>query len=267
MKALQETESPTNEDIMASAMGLLGEKEIEDDERVTYGDLRMRISPKEGKAITLLADQLFSPSLLLAERIERGLIPLHGVTMLELGAGVALPSLLASTLPSPPALVVITDYPDEAIMSNLRYNVESNGDLIQPGCEVIVRGYEWGTDATTLLNILPPAKSGTGYDVLFLSDLLYFDAHDSLIRSMVLLLSRRPASRAYIGAGKYTPSAVCSRFLSAAADAGFVVEQGEFDGDWKGSMNVSDLTAEELCLRKGNVYWWVARWNNTVLQT
>jgi len=186
--------------------------------------------------------------------------------MLELGGGVALPSLLASTLETPPSLVVITDYPDEAIMSNLRYNVDSNKHLVQGCCKVVVRGYEWGKEVNLLLDILPPTEYEPGYDVLFLSDLLYFEAHNDLIKSMVLLLSRRSTSRAYIGAGKYTPLTVCSKFLQVAASAGFVVEEGEFDGGWKGSMNVSGLTDEELDLRKANVYWWVAKWDESMLQ-
>jgi len=93
------------------------------------------------KANTLLADRLFSPSLLLAERIERGLVPATGCSglvsksaieygthlfiyfilllffhkVVELGAGCALPSLLMATLAEHPSVILVTDHPDKTI--------------------------------------------------------------------------------------------------------------------------------------------------------
>lgn len=124
----------------------------------------------------MLADHLFSPSLLLAEHIERGLIPCCGrsgqpiailpallcpniwpnnfrstVQVIELGAGCALPSLLMATLPDPPSLVVVTDYPDAIILGNLSNNVEQNRHLFQKDCDVRCVGYEWGQDLGVLL--------------------------------------------------------------------------------------------------------------------
>ena len=122
------------------------------------------------QANALLADHLFSPSLLLAERIERALIPLHNKTgacliyhhnlrvsnwlclpVIELGAGCALPSLVASTLAQPPRLVTITDYPDATILDNLSKNVHRNRDKVASGCTVVHLGYEWGQDVGPLL--------------------------------------------------------------------------------------------------------------------
>ncbi|TFY59004.1 hypothetical protein EVJ58_g6050, partial [Rhodofomes roseus] len=97
--------------------------DLQDDGEIHYGPLVLTVAPK---ANTLLADHLFSPSLLLAERIERGLIPLEAQTVVELGAGCALPSLLASTLARPPSLVVPTDYLDAPILVNLTRNLERN---------------------------------------------------------------------------------------------------------------------------------------------
>jgi nicotinamide N-methyltransferase len=72
--------------------------------------------------------------------------------VIELGAGCGLPSLLSATLPKPPRLVVVTDYPDEVILGNLRRNVEKNGALFQAsGCVVLCRGYEWGESAEQLM--------------------------------------------------------------------------------------------------------------------
>ena len=112
------------------------------------------------EANNLLADNLFSPALLLAERIERGLVPVQGRTVIELGAGCGLPSMLAATGSARgglPALVIATDYPDALILNNLRSNMTRNADMFAPGCAVYSEGFEWGTNTDHLLyvGILP----------------------------------------------------------------------------------------------------------------
>ena len=121
----------------------------------------------------MLADHLFSPALFLAERIELNLLDVGRktgsffllnirssalliwhillLTVIELGAGCGLPSLLLSTQPEPPSLVVLTDYPDENIMGNLKMNVDRNQHVASSGCNVKWAAYEWGTDHFALL--------------------------------------------------------------------------------------------------------------------
>jgi hypothetical protein len=76
---------------------------------------------------------------------------IRSIAVIELGAGCALPSLLLSTLPAAPSAVVVTDYPDESILGNVKQNVERNKALVSKGCEVYYRGYDWGTDVSDLL--------------------------------------------------------------------------------------------------------------------
>ncbi|KAI0074632.1 hypothetical protein K474DRAFT_1647687 [Panus rudis PR-1116 ss-1] len=259
------------DDILNDTIHLFGD-EVEEDETIRYGPLVLTTAPKEGKANTLLADHLFSPSLLLAERIERGLIPVSGTTMIELGAGCALPSLLSSTLPDPPRLVVITDYPDETILGNLRGNVERNRGAVTPGCEVRCVGYEWGSDTSSLLDLTP---HHAGYATLILSDVLHFDSsHALLLSSLTSLLARTGEAKTYVAAGKYTAVEVCERFLREGERRGLVwVEGGEGGGEnekeWKGSMEVrgGGLDREQLAIRKGMCRWWVGRWSDEVLRT
>jgi nicotinamide N-methyltransferase len=71
--------------------------------------------------------------------------------VVELGAGCALLSLLASTLANTPALVVTTCYPSDVILSNLETNVTQNAHLAQDDCRVVSLGYEWGADASAVL--------------------------------------------------------------------------------------------------------------------
>ncbi|KAG6888725.1 hypothetical protein C0992_007634 [Termitomyces sp. T32_za158] len=78
--------------------------------------------------------------------------------VIELGAGTGLPSLLLATTPDNPALVVVTDYPDENILGNLKKNLERNRPNFQATCRVECAGYEWGTDAEPLLDGLKVGK-------------------------------------------------------------------------------------------------------------
>lgn len=250
------------EDVLGDSIGLFGDEE-RDDGTIQYGPLTLTTAPKEGKANTLLADHLFSPSLLLAERMERGLIPLAGRSMVELGAGCALPSLLSATLADPPALVVITDYPDKTILDNLSGNVERNRASFSGRCDVRYVGYEWGTDVAPLLRMAPG-----GYDVVVLSDLLHFDAsHHVLLSSLTALLRKSGSARTYVAAGKYTPAPVCEHFLREGEKVGLVWEEGEDESVWRGALDVrgGGLDREQLGVRKGMCRWWTGRWSEAHL--
>ncbi|KAJ7468060.1 hypothetical protein FB451DRAFT_1352434 [Mycena latifolia] len=250
-------------DILNDALAFLGGSKVVEDEIIKYGDLQLTVAAKvtrmqvdftyllliwmsqEGKANTLLADHLFSPGLFLAERIERGLIPVHNLNVIEFGAGCALPSLLMSTLAAPPATIVVTDYPDPGILGNLVRNVERNSHLVSPRCTVRCGGYEWGTDVTPLLAY--PGIAGHGYDLVVLSDLLHFhSSHAVLISSVEALLAHSPAARVHVAAGNYTKPDVCDNFLHE-------------EREWLGGSSVSGLDRLALAARKGACRYWVGR--------
>lgn len=266
------------EDILPDSLEILGTERVEDPGCIRYGDLVLTVAPKEGKANTLLADHLFSPALLLAERIERGLVEVAGRSIIELGAGCALPSLLAATLSAPPILVVVTDYPDDIILGNLRSTVERNEKHFRPPCVVHCQGYEWGKDASSLLHLSENPDGSRGYDVVIMSDLLHFhSSHDALIYSLSSLLAKKASARVYVAAGTYTPRAVCQNFLDMGSHIGLVWEsdsgtsgQGNEDenkGDiearslWLGTRTIAGIDATQLGVRKGMCRWWVGRWH------
>ncbi|KAF5390050.1 hypothetical protein D9757_003797 [Collybiopsis confluens] len=256
----------SSEDILNDALSFLGGNPVIQRDIIEYGPLRLTVAPKEGKANTLLADHLFSPSLLLTELIERGLIPLQRKTLIELGAGCSLPSLAACTLSSPtntPSLVVTSDYPDPVILNNLKQNVERNQMLASPTCKLHCTGYEWGQEVRELLSFLPTTDKPGGFDIVILSDLLHFNAsHDVLIKSVSLLLAKTIDARIYIAAGKYTLPDVCDSFLQKAAKAGLKLEENidENGSKWLGNLPVSNLDAEALGIRKGNCRFWLGQW-------
>ncbi|KAG8745357.1 hypothetical protein FRC10_008216 [Ceratobasidium sp. 414] len=246
------------EDIFAESFGILGEKQIDPDEEgiVQYGQLRLSVAAKEGKATTLLADALFSPSLFLAEQIQLGEIKLAGKRILELGSGVALPLLLASTLDPPPSLITAR---------NLRKNVVANEALVHPGCQLNSVGYGWGGDVTPLLSFLPPAVRG--YDTLILSDLLHFDSsHSDILSTVTQTLSRTPDACIYVAAGLYTREHVRDLFLKAGEGVGLEWALMLNDGIWRGQQDVRSgglaWSQEDLNARKANVIAWIGRWKS-----
>ncbi|THH32612.1 hypothetical protein EUX98_g1556 [Antrodiella citrinella] len=252
-----------DDDILQDTINLFGDAPA-DDGKIYYGPLVLTTAPK---ANTLLADHLFSPSLLLAEQIERGLIPIAGKTVLELGAGCALPSLLCAISPQPAATVVITDYPDDTIMNNLKSNVSRNKQHVHAGCAVHVAGYEWGADVAPLLSFVPfPAP---GFDIVILSDVLHFDQSHTVLRSsLTLTLRKTRAARAYVAAGKYTLPHHCDHFLREGEKAGLMWDTGAESAVWEGCLEVSGgaLDREQLGVRKGMCRWWVGRWKDSECQ-
>ncbi|KAI9507651.1 nicotinamide N-methyltransferase [Russula earlei] len=82
-----------------------------------------------------------------------------GRTVLELGAGGGLPGLVASKCGA--RKVVLTDYPDQALLDNLAHNVDRN---VEPArrAATCVRGYVWGGPVDPLLGLLAPPQSDTG---------------------------------------------------------------------------------------------------------
>jgi len=76
-------------------------------------------------------------------------------SVLELGAGAALPSLLAATCENAPSVVTITDYSDDTIMKNLQENIVRNHHVVSSNCRIHCLPYIWGELPGPLLYVLP----------------------------------------------------------------------------------------------------------------
>ncbi|KZV99454.1 hypothetical protein EXIGLDRAFT_640417 [Exidia glandulosa HHB12029] len=241
----------TAEDVLSDALELFGGQNSNDADSIWYGEFELRVAPKEGRANVLLADQLFSPGLFLAEHIELRKIVLSGLSVLELGAGAGLPSILASHPTIGGArLVVASDYPDPLILNNLQENILRNDST------AVVEPFEWGTDPAELLSYDPQ-----GFDVLIMSDLLHFDAsHDALLDSATALLKRSAQARLYVCCGDYTKPAVCDAFIANARERGFVIEEEPRESSWKASRTVRGIEQENMDARKRQCRFWIAHW-------
>ena len=123
-------------------------------------------------------------------------------TVLELGAGAGLPSLLASLRGA--RKVVVTDYPDRELIDNLKYNVST----VCSGQENIdALGYRWGDDVAPLLSCLPIDDNRTpGFDTLILADLLFnHSCHSALLETISKALARTATARALVFFTPYRP--------------------------------------------------------------
>lgn len=126
-----------------------------------------------------------------------------GRSCVEMGAGTALPSILAALLGA--ARVAITDYPTDVVLDNLRANLVRN---VKPGTEqestsavstppsknptstavVSVDGHEWGQFDSDV------ARAGHhAYDRVFVCDCLWMPwQHDNLRKSIDWFLKEDP---------------------------------------------------------------------------
>ena len=92
-----------------------------------------------------------------------------GKRVIEFGAGLALPSMICHLQGA--KSVLCTDYPEDALLNNIREIVESNK------CDIRVKGYLWGTEINEKC------------DLLVLSDLVAnHSQHDALIKSILQVL-------------------------------------------------------------------------------
>eukprot|EP01080_Neovahlkampfia_damariscottae_P004478 gene4478-7859_t len=112
--------------------------------------------------------------------------------VLELGAAGALPSIVCANLNAKE--VVITDYPDEELMTNIQDNVDKNvknSDI----CEVF--GHLWGKKNDEL------SKKGK-FDVIILSDLIFNHfAHEGLAASC--LAYSKPNTKIFVAFSHHRP--------------------------------------------------------------
>lgn len=129
----------------------------------------------------LWAHHLWNASKVFASLFDKTPSLVKNKYILELGAGGALPSLVAAL--NGATKVVVTDYPDKELIDNIQYNVDQIGVP-----NVVVDGFIWGTNTSTLKSYLPPTQ--TTYDVIILSDLVFnHSQHHAMLKTCRELLT------------------------------------------------------------------------------
>ncbi|KAH8808485.1 hypothetical protein F5884DRAFT_792386 [Xylogone sp. PMI_703] len=162
----------------------------------------------------------------------------RGKTVLELGAGAGLPSLVSAVVGA--RKVVVSDYPDPDLVQNLVFNVEANEGVIydldsggdkEKAKRIVVEGYCWGADVAPLLRHLDSSNkedAGAKFDVLILADLLFnHSEHAKLVDTIKRTLAKRVDARAFVFFTPYRPWLFEKdvAFFQLAKDAGFSVEK------------------------------------------
>jgi len=121
-------------------------------------------------------------------------------TVLELGAGAGLPSLVCAL--NGASQTVVTDYPDPDLIENLQYNID-HCDLLTKPPRIVAEGYLWGAPIGNLVKHLTDKAH---FDVLILADLLFnHSEHEKLIKTVQLTLKKSPTAKAYVFFTPYRP--------------------------------------------------------------
>jgi EEF1A N-terminal glycine/lysine methyltransferase len=217
----------------------------------------------------LEAHRLWTGSRVLARYFEDHPDLVAGKTVLELGAGAGLPSLVAAICRARKA--VVTDYPDPDLVANMWDNIRACERVVNgfesgrlPDGALVAEGYVWGADVKPLLEHMPP-ESKEGFDVLILADLLFrHSEHGKLVHTISTALRRDADAMALVFFTSYRPWLRHKdlRFFDTAREAGFVVEhvleekldQPMFQDD------PGDLDVRRTCSG------YVVRWPRTAMQ-
>ncbi|KAK0617124.1 hypothetical protein B0T14DRAFT_258636 [Immersiella caudata] len=175
----------------------------------------------------LEAHHLWNGSRVVASHFESHPDLVKDRTVLELGAGAGLPSLVAGALGA--RKVVVTDFPDPDLVENMRRNVRECTLLDEKEERVVADGYVWGTPAEKILaHIQRPGHAEEKFDVLVLADLLFrHTEHDHLLDSIEMTMKVAEKSKAFVVFTSYRPWLQHKdlKFFDLARDRGFVVEK------------------------------------------
>lgn len=244
------------EDYLSTSLGVI----FPDDVTNQHGDAEHSLiyaSPKLPKPLLielaepegetdrrLFSHYLWNASLLLAEFIERDSLEAEseetelglgeglsfdtrGLSTVELGAGTALPSIMAGLLGA--KSVTVTDYPAPAVMKTLRDNVARNikpefaplpadsSSNLPVTTDITVEGHEWGVFESSSSSPFPASHAHVA-DRLFVADCLWMPwQHANLRRSINHFLKKTSSARAWVVAGFHTGRAKMAGFYDAEA--------------------------------------------------
>lgn len=146
--------------------------------------------------------------------------------VLEIGAAAGVPSIVSSIQGA--RTVVMTDYHDPDLVSNMQYNADLAVPIIPATGRLYVEGYKWGNPVEPLLAHLPPVTESAppGFDVLIMADVIYSHReHGNLVKTMQQTLKKDSKSVALVIFTPYEPWLLpqTERFFPLAKAGGFTV--------------------------------------------
>lgn len=223
--------------------------------------VRLPVAPP-GLHTTLQLTHIWLSSILLADLISHGAIPVQGARICELGAGAGLPGIVSAC--SGAGAVVSTDYAVPSseegagegkaevtdVLGILRGNFRCALSAAQEGRSWRVLGHTWGEPVTEILTsctihapTAPPKPLGQKFETILCADLLWTtSAHSALITSLLALLDPRQGV-AHIVAGLHQGRGAVERFREAwvARTGGWIEDVLEVQWGMNGWEILSDL--------------------------
>jgi EEF1A N-terminal glycine/lysine methyltransferase len=200
------------------------------------------------------------------------------LSVLELGAGAGLPSILISRFMSSRARVIVSDYPDPLIIRALEHNIQSNG--LEKYCKAA--GYAWGEDTLSLQNALfsLPANmqkidqenaTSNLFDVVVAADTLWnSETHAILVKTLCMTLKKSATSRAYLVAGFHTGRWTVQAFLERITKSPLAlrsIREHEVEGDQQREWNVNRAEEEDEKERRRWVVWLTLGWDEPGIES
>ncbi|KAK8136530.1 nicotinamide n-methyltransferase [Apiospora sp. TS-2023a] len=176
---------------------------------------------------------LWNGSRFVSQWIETHVPLVKGKTVLEIGAGGGLPSLVTAHLGA--RKTVVTDYPDQDLIVNINKNIDEAAELLPTPTRdyIVAEGYKWADDPAPLLAHINQAGAADQaatekFDILILADLLFkHPQHKNMVKTIQMTMSRRRESRAWVFFTSYRPwlKEKDLGFFDLAREQGFDVEK------------------------------------------
>jgi len=206
----------------------------------------------------LWGHHLWNAGRLISTYLEKNPSFITHKTVLELGAGAGLPSLVCGVLGA--KKVVVTDYPDPDLVENLWKNIDACAIGGDEGKErrIVAEGYCWGADPKPLLAHLPHSEV-PGFDVLILADLLFnHSEHGKLVATIQATVAKNEDAKALVFFTPYRPWLYEKdmAFFDLVREAGFSVEK-VLEEKLEKVMFEKDPGDEEL---RRTVFGYVVKW-------
>ncbi|KAJ6079457.1 hypothetical protein N7467_009210 [Penicillium canescens] len=155
-----------------------------------------------------------------ARREAREIWGVRGESVLELGAGAALPSVICALASA--KTVAATDHPSSpalsgAITFNTKHNLSNRTPAVSTN--ISMHPHEWGV----LTDPFSTANKGT-FSRIIAADCFWMpEQHENLTRTMQWFLS--PGGKVWVVAGFHTGREIVARFFETVVRGGFVVER------------------------------------------
>ncbi|CAI7580053.1 unnamed protein product [Penicillium bialowiezense] len=177
----------------------------------------------------LFAHFLWSAAMVVAEGVEmadepgsegteaRDIWAVEGESVLELGAGAALPSVICALAKA--SNVAATDHPSSPALSGaITHNIEHNLPQTVKGA-VSMYPHEWG-----VLDDAFSTQNKGSFSRIVAADCFWMRSqHENLARTMQWFLS--PGGKVWVVAGFHTGRAIVAGFFETALENGFVIER------------------------------------------